>query len=178
MIHHGGIPFFVEKYGASASSILNGETDRTVTALMIHANSVHLAGNMASLALFLRSYAVFRDLASALFAYWPQAPWPSRNRSSLRLRPLSIGASTAVFGAIGILIANETFSRFRASKQRFRAWLPLGGGICLLGLFSQGEHTDILAHLFGMGSGITIGCIFNSILKKPPGTAVQRLFFC
>ena len=60
MIHHGGISFFAEKYGASASSILNGEIYRTVTALMIHSNSVHLAGNMASL---------------ALFACLPQEPW-------------------------------------------------------------------------------------------------------
>ena len=178
MIHHGGIPAFAEKYGASASSILNGEIYRTVTALMIHADSVHLAGNMASLALFftvvcsVQGFGVgsFCMLASgALGNYFTALLYGSAH--------LSIGASTAVFGAVGILIAHQTFSSFRIAKQRFRAWLPLGGGLCLLGLFSEGEHTDILAHLFGLGSGMAIGCIFECLVKKPPGPSFQYLAF-
>lgn len=177
MIHHGGISFFAEKYGASASSILNGEIYRTVTALMIHADSAHLAGNMAALALFftvvcsVQGFGVgsFCMLASgALGNYFTALLYGSAH--------LSIGASTAVFGAVGILIAHQTFSGFRASKQRFRAWLPLGGGLCLLGLFSEGEHTDIMAHLFGLGSGMALGCIFACLLKKPLGTPFQYLF--
>lgn len=178
MIHHGGIPFFAEKYGASASSILNGEIYRTVTALMIHANSVHLTGNMASLALFFTIVCSVQGLGVGSFCVLSSGALANYATALVYSSAhLSIGASTAVFGAIGILIAHETFSRFRAANQRFRAWLPLGGGICLLGLFSQADHTDILAHLFGLGSGITVGCIFNFILKKPPGPAVQRLFF-
>ena len=178
MVHHGGIALFAQKYGASASAVLNGELYRTVTALMIHADAVHLAGNMAALALF---YTVvcgvqgfgagsFCLLASGALGNYATALVYGADHSS-------IGASTAVFGAIGMLIGHQTFSRFRASKQRFRAWLPLGGGLCLLGLFSQGEHTDILAHLFGLGSGAAIGCLFEWLLKKPPGPLSQYLLF-
>jgi rhomboid protease GluP len=178
MIHHGGIPFYSEKYGASASSILNGEIYRTVTALMIHADSVHLAGNMASLALFFTVVCSVQGLGVGSFCLIASGALGNYITALLYGSDhLSIGASTAVFGAMGILIAHQTFSSFRVAKQRIRAWLPLGGGLCLLGLFSEGEHADILAHLFGLGSGIAVGCIFEWLLKKPPGSRFQYLFF-
>jgi membrane associated rhomboid family serine protease len=177
MIHHGGISFFAEKYGASATSIVNGEIYRSVTALMIHADSVHLAGNMASLGLFFTlvcstlgfGVGSFAILASGAFGNYATALF-------YHSAHLSIGASTAVFGAVGILVVHQTFSSFRVATRRFRAWLPLGGGLCLLGLFSEGEHTDILAHLFGLGSGMAIGCIYECLVKKPPGAPFQYLF--
>ena len=177
-IHHGGISFFAEKYGASASSVLNGEIYRTVTALMIHADSVHLAGNMASLALFFTVVCSVQGFGVGSFCILASGALGNYFTALLyRSAHLSIGASTAVFGAVGILIAHQTFSSFRIEKQRFRAWLPLGGGLCLLGLFSEGEHTDILAHLFGLGSGMAIGCIFEFHFKKPPGAPYQYLSF-
>jgi len=178
MVQHGGIPLFAEKYGASASSILNGEIYRTVTALMIHADSVHLAGNMASLALFFTVVCSVQGFGVGAFCVLASGALGNYLTALLyRSAHLSIGASTAVFGAVGILIAHQTFSSFRVAKQRFRAWLPLGGGLCLLGLFSEGEHTDILAHLFGLGSGMVFGCIFECVLKKPPGPSFQYLAF-
>ncbi len=178
MIHHGGIPFFAETYGASASFILKGDIYRIVTALMIHSNSVHLAGNMASLALFFTVVCAVQGFGVGSFCMLASGALGNYFTALLyRSAHLSIGASTAVFGAVGILIAHQTFSIFRIAKQRFRAWLPLGGGLCLLGLFSEGEHTDILAHLFGMGSGVVVGCIFECLLKKPPGLPFQYLCF-
>ncbi|MFH0997739.1 MAG: rhomboid family intramembrane serine protease [Pseudomonadota bacterium] len=177
MIHHGGIPFFAEKYGASASSILNGELYRTVTALMIHADSVHLVGNMAALALFFTVVCSVQGFGVGSFCLLASGALGNFVTALLyRSAHLSIGSSTAVFGAVGILISHQTFRSFRVSKQRFRAWLPLGGGLCLLGLFSEGKHTDILAHLFGLGSGMAIGCIFECLFKKPPDAFYQYLF--
>jgi rhomboid protease GluP len=177
MIHHGGISFFAEKYGSSASSILNGEIYRTVTSLMIHSDSVHLAGNMASLALFFTVVCSVQGFGVGSFCILASGALGNYFNALLyRSAHLSIGASTAVFGAVGILIAHQTFSIFRVVKQRFRAWLPLGGGLCLLGLFSEGKNTDILAHLFGLGSGMAAGFIFECLLKKPPGTSYQYLF--
>jgi len=177
MIHHEGISFFAEKYGASASAILNGEIYRTVTALMIHANSLHLAGNMAGLALFFTAVCSVQGFGVGSFCVLASGALGNYFTAMLyRSAHLSIGASTAVFGAVGILIAHQTFSSFRVAKQRFRAWLPLGGGLCLLALFSEGEHTDILAHLFGLGSGVAVGFIFEFAVKKPPGLLSQYLF--
>jgi len=177
MIHHGGISLFAEKYGASASSILNGEIFRTVTALMIHADSVHLAGNMAALALLFTVVCSVQGFGVGSFCVLASGAMGNYLTALLyQSAHISIGASTAVFGAVGILIAHQTFSSFRVAKQRFRAWLPLGGGLCLLGLFSEGEHTDILAHLFGLRSGMAIGCVFECLFYKPPVASYQYLF--
>jgi rhomboid protease GluP len=178
MRHHGGIPFFAERYGASASAIINGEIYRTVTALMIHADLVHLAGNMAALALFFTAVCSVQGFGVGSLCLLVSGAIGNYITALLyRTAHLSIGSSTAVFGAVGILIAHQTFSSFRVSKHRFKAWLPLGGGLCLLGLFSEGEHTDILAHLFGLGSGMAVGCIFELFFKKPPGPLYQYLSF-
>lgn len=178
MFHYGGIRLFSEKYGASASAILNGEIFRIVTALMIHANSVHLVGNMASLALFFTVLCSVQGFGVGAFSLLISGAMGNYFNALLyRTSHLSIGASTAVFGAVGILIAHQTLSTFRTSQRRFKAWLPLGGGLCLLGLFSEGTHTDILAHLFGLGSGVAIGCVFEFLFNKPPGAPLQFLFF-
>lgn len=178
MIHHGGIPLFSETHGASASAILNGEVYRTVTALMIHADLVHLSGNMAALALFFTVLCSIQGFGVGSFSLLASGALGNFLTALLyRADHLSIGASTAVFGAVGILISRQTVGSFRTSKQRFRAWLPLGGGLCLLGLFSQGAHTDILSHLFGMGSGMAVGFIFEFLLKKPPKAPLQYFFF-
>lgn len=177
MIHHGGIPIFSEKYGAPASAVLNGENYRTVTALMIHANSVHLVGNMAALALLFTVVCSVHGFGVGSFCLLSSGALGNYATALLyRSTHLSIGASTAVFGAVGILISHQTFSSLRVARQRFRAWLTLGGGLCLLGLFSQGEHTDILSHLFGLGSGMAVGCVFEFLVKKPTGLSSQNLF--
>jgi membrane associated rhomboid family serine protease len=178
MIHHGGIAFYAEKFGASASAILNGEVYRTVTALMIHADSVHLAGNMAALALLVTVVGSVQGFGVASFCLLASGALGNYVTALLyRASHLSIGSSTAVFGALGMLISHQTFTSFRVAKPRFRAWLPLGGGLCLLGLFSEGAHTDILAHLFGLGSGMAIGCIFELSSGKPPSPLFQYIFF-
>lgn len=117
------------------------------------------------------------DLGSALICLLSSGALGNYATALLyRSTHLSIGASTAVFGAVGILISHQTFSSLRVARQRFRAWLTLGGGLCLLGLFSQGEHTDILSHLFGLGSGMAVGCVFEFLVKKPTGLSSQNLF--
>ncbi len=178
MIHHGGISYFSEKYGASAAAILDGEIYRTVTALMIHADSVHLAGNMAALALFFTVVCSVQGFGIGLFCLLASGALGNYFTAMLYgASHLSIGSSTAVFGAVGILISHQTFVSFRSAEQRFRAWLPLGGGLCLLGLFSEGAHTDILAHLFGLISGVAVGCFFELLTGKPPGPHIQSFFF-
>src|ERR1700678_3739961 len=72
----------------------------------------------------------------------------------------SIGASTAIFGAIGLLAATELVLH----RKRSRGWLdvaaPIVGGFALLGALGSGSgdgRTDLGAHLFGFLSGVIIG---------------------
>jgi membrane associated rhomboid family serine protease len=77
-----------------------------------------------------------------------------------RTAHLSIGASTSVMGAAGILTAVQTVKSIRAGEGFHPSILfPLGAGIALVGFLSGGENTDVLAHLTGFGSGLVLGAV-------------------
>jgi membrane associated rhomboid family serine protease len=167
----GGIGKIARQYGASAFDILNGEVYRTVTALTLHANYPHLAGNMAGIAIFgtwvcnitgagagwlmILLTGILGNLANAaLFQYGHN----------------SIGASTAVFGAVGFLSAYQLHRKIKVADQRMKAWLPLAGGLALLAYLGSGAQSDLTAHLFGFLAGIFLGLLYamylHRILKK------------
>jgi len=165
---------FVRAYGSSAFHILHGQWYRAVTSLIIHANTFHLAGNMVGIALFgtavcttmgwgvgwlmILATGIVGNLANALF---------------FRAGHLSVGASTAVFGAIGILAAHQFSKKFRLRGHRMRAWLPLAGGVALLGVLSSGERVDLTAHLFGFVAGTILGAFHAIFFRTPAPKACQ-----
>ena len=141
---------FIEAYGSSAFHILQGEWYRSVTSLMIHANALHLSGNMVGIVIF--GTAVCTTVGWGLGWLMILATGISGNLVNAvlyRASHISVGASTAVFGAIGILSAYQFVKKFKLPRQRIKAWLPLGGGLALLGILGSGEHVDLTAHLFG-----------------------------
>lgn len=147
---------------ASEVMIRDGEWWRVITSLTLHADWAHLLGNTAGGLLFFGL--VFRFLgfgtgwililaSGALgnlinaFAY---------SGSGHR----SIGASTAVFGSLGILLGFRLLRQFRLTGWRWprQLWVPLAAGVALLGfLGSGGERTDILAHCWGFVAGAFLG---------------------
>ncbi len=167
----------IRTYGSSASHILRGELWRTATSLMLHANALHLAGNMVGIALFgsavcsVTGWGVGWVMVVATGIIGNTA-----NAFLYREGHFSIGASTAVFGAIGILCAQQFFKKFRVTGYRLKAWLPLGGGLALLGILGSGQHSDIMAHLFGFLAGIILGGFYALLIKKPAKQAWQ--FVC
>ncbi len=141
-----------------AGLIREGEWWRAVTALSLHADSVHLAGNLVfGLA--------FGFLAGELLG-WGLAWFGMLLAGSLgnALNALvqapghtSIGASTAVFATLGILAAYT----WKRRRTRINRWVPLGGGVALLAFIGMGgERTDIFAHFAGFGSGCLFGLAF------------------
>jgi membrane associated rhomboid family serine protease len=87
----------------------------------------------------------------------------------------SIGASTALFGTIGILSGLRAHESASASRSVI---VPLMAGIILLALLgSGGERTDVGAHLFGLVAGVGIGAILSTWLKSHPvpGPGRQRI---
>ena len=165
----------IYKYGASAIKILHGEWYRLATALMLHADGVHLVGNMVGIAIF--------GSAVCGIAGWGLG-WLMilitgilgnlMNAVLLKSGHVSIGASTAIFGAIGILAGHQFFKLHRIPGRRMRAWLPLGGGLALLSLLGSGAHSDLTAHLFGFISGLFIGILYAFKIKHRPETPLQR----
>ncbi|SLM30667.1 putative ankyrin membrane protein [Desulfamplus magnetovallimortis] len=106
LIYHGNHNNVVMNYGASALYILQGQYYRIFTAMMLHSNLGHLAGNVVGLLVFgtpLCSIAgAFRGMLLIILS---GATGNLVNAWMHRQAHLSIGASTAVMGAIGILTA-------------------------------------------------------------------------
>jgi membrane associated rhomboid family serine protease len=86
-----------------------------------------------------------------------------------------VGASTAVFTALGLMSAYAWRERL-ALRQRWPARLaPLFAGLTLLGwLGSSGEGTDVIAHVLGFGVGALLGAlaatpVIRKGLSRVPG---------
>lgn len=166
--HHAQGTVF-NMYSASAHQIMAGELYRAVTALMIHANPVHLVGNMIGIALFGTAVCTLtRPGMGWLLILLTGITGNLANAVFYRSAHVSIGASTAVFGAIGILCAARFWRNTAHTRRRLRTWLPLGAGFALLGfLGASGERTDLMAHLFGLLSGLVMGTGHSLMLQRP-----------
>ncbi len=158
---------FIKSYGSSASDILNGEVYRTVTSLMLHSGYVHLAGNMAGIAIFGTAVCnLTGGGAGWLMILLTGIIGNLVNAALFEYGHMSIGASTAVFGAVGILVVHQFYSKIRIPSRRKKAWIPLAGGLALLGFLGSGAHSDLTAHLFGFMAGIGLGMVHALYLKQ------------
>jgi rhomboid protease GluP len=154
-----------ERGSADAARMLRGEWWRAVTALTLHADLAHVAANAVALGIFLG--AVARRLGPALATWLALAAGVAGNvLTALVLRGghVSIGASTAVFGALGTLSALQV--------PRRSAWLTLGVGVALLGLLGTSARADLLAHLLGFAVGVAEGLAVRRM--TPPRRSVLQ----
>lgn len=147
---------------ADAGLIRAGEWWRTVTALTLHADGRHLLGNLLIGGCFILM--LCRALGSGLAWSLLLASGSLGNLLNAWLQaPLhrSVGASTAVFGAVGLLAGIHLL------QERRRWYLPLASALALLALLgSEGENTDLGAHLFGLGVGLVIGMPTGYLLGR------------
>lgn len=179
-LHMSRKHFFRQMYDASSEHIVSGELYRAATALFLHKDAHHLLSNMLGISIFgsiLCSMAgwgfgtfliLFSGILGNLFtAFFYGDVWHR-----------SIGASTAVFGAVGLFSGMTFLQKYHGSKKRIGAFLPLGSALVLLGFFSAGEHTDILAHLFGLVAGIVLGGVSVGVAERFRTGKLQLAFLC
>jgi len=163
-----------ERGSADAQKILNGEFWRTVTALTLHADVVHALSNAIAVALFLG--AVSSVLGIGLGAALMLMAGAGGNLANAFLHGsahVSVGASTSIFGAVGLLGGVAVVTRGRASSKR-RVWLPIAAALALLAMLGTGgERVDIWAHLFGLLVGGVLGILIALTTPRPPGLATQ-----
>lgn len=170
---------FARFYGASAKHILEGELYRCVTALFIHADTVHLIGNMAGIALFGTAVCSLSGWGAGwLMILLAGSGGNLLNAFLFKTGHLSIGASTAVFGALGILSGHQFVKKLYLSGQKIKALLPLGGGMALLALLGSAAHSDITAHMFGFLCGIGMGICWAFRIKQIPPEKYQIISAC
>lgn len=158
----------IDWYGlgnAHAGKILDGDWWRLVTALTLHSGGVHLASNIVGGGIFINR--LCRDLGSGLGWSLVLASGVLGNLANAIVQSpahRSIGASTAVFGAVGLLAAINML-RYR-HNLRHRWPLPIAAALGLLALLGAGgENTDIGAHLFGFVFGVGLGFVTNSFTQ-------------
>jgi len=161
---------WTERGTAESSAILKGEVWRVVTALTLHADSGHLVANIAVGLLFAAALLPWLGAGWTWFGFVISGAlgnainaWGFRGEEHR-----SIGASTAVFGALGMLVGWQVFVLIRSTsgtprKLRLRELaIPVAAGLALLAYLGtgggvEGSRVDITAHLFGMLAGGMIG---------------------
>jgi membrane associated rhomboid family serine protease len=138
---------------------------------LAHGDILHLVSNISSLMV----------LGWVIWNFYPRIAWPSL----LMIWPLSglgvwlfgvqsgphIGASTIVYGFIGLLLALAVFRRsLRAGMIAVVVAMLYGGSIG--GLFPNDKHISWEGHLSGLVVGFLVGFVWRNALE--PEEVAQR----
>lgn len=171
------VPWFSEG-SAHATLIRAGELWRTVTALTLHADFAHLIANILFGTFFLA--ALGRSLGPGVALGLVIVAGAGGNLLNAFLRSsahISIGASTAVFGAVGVLSGFGIVRRVQRGDRWRLALVPFAAGLGLLAMIgSGGERVDVFAHLFGLLVGVVVGIGAGLAMPRPPGGWAQLGF--
>ncbi len=148
----------------SSQGLMDGEWWRGVTAVTMHADVGHLAGNLLGLSIF--AYLACRYMGNGLAWVLILLSAALANFSNAWLRSgdgfSSLGASTAVFGALGILAGFPVGAYLRAKVDiQMRDWLvPFFGGCIAFAWMGGGEFpTDVAGHFWAFGFGALLAVL-------------------
>ncbi len=146
-----------------AGSVIAGQWWRVVTALTLHSDSAHLLSNLLFGAVF--GFLAGRVLGGGVAWLGIVIAGALGNFMNAIVQPpghLSIGASTAVFAALGMIVSHslQTWTLDQQKPTAMKRWSPLIGGALLFAFLGiGGEHTDVIAHVTGFLAGLLIGWI-------------------
>lgn len=157
--------------------IREGEWWRAITALTLHGGQRHLLGNLGFGALF--GYFAGRLLGSGVAWLAILAAAVTANTLNTLLLDAAhraVGASTAVFAALGLVAGYVWRARFMIQDRWPYRIGPIVGGIALLAYTGTGdENTDIGAHLAGFACGFIAGIFLTRLQNFFPGLSLQRI---
>src|ERR1700678_826723 len=151
---------------------------RAVTALTLHLDQEHLLGNLL--------FGVFAGIAAARLL-GPGVAWATilgagalANYVEILIAPVThraVGASTAVFAALGLLSGMAWRQRLTLRERVWYRWAPLIAGICLLTLLGAGNaQVDVLGHALGFIMGTGLGWVYAQLgFPHHDGRRVQIL---
>jgi rhomboid protease GluP len=178
--------------GLADAIVRNHEIWRAITALTLHADAMHVAGNVVATLVFVTALGRWMGgglaLAATLFC------GAAGNLLTAYIYGSShnvVGASTSTFAALGVLGGLQFVRRFRmpvVGRLR-RALLGIAGALGLFAMLgvgsdlaadaartvdvigpakpSMGGHTDIMGHAAGLVFGIAVGVLFGLLRRRP-----------
>jgi len=178
------IPFFAHSppdwfyLGSGKVHLIHyGEWWRLITALTLHADWLHLVSNLTIGGFFV--LLLCREFGSGLgwtlllvagaLGNWANALVQLPTHSS-------VGSSTAVFAAVGVLAAINLVQHRLDRRGQWK--LIVVGALALLALLgTEGKNTDLGAHFFGFifGVGLGVGTEFLVSRRGRPGPAMNAL---
>ncbi len=152
-----------------AGAILGGEPWRALTALGLHADAAHLLGNTFLGALMLALVAEVLGIGVGLFTVIAAGALANLANSAIQEPHFRfIGASTAVFAALGILGGHRWQRRKSVRRRNNAAWIPLLASAFLLGFLGSGGgelagaragRVDVVGHVCGFVVGVLVGAL-------------------
>lgn len=164
---------------AQAGLIQGGAWWRALTALCLHVDLDHLMSNLAFGAV--AGVLVAQLLGTGLgwlMILLAGAFGNALNAAFHSASHTAIGASTAVFGALGILSGHAWTARAVPWRGGIRRWAPIGAGIMLLAFMGfGGERTDVGAHVTGFAIGAATGFALGRLGHRVPhGPDAQQVY--
>ena len=149
---------------------------RALTALTLHLDQEHLLGNLL--------FGTVAGMAAGRLL-GPGVAWASilgaaalANTVEILITPAThraVGASTAVFAALGLLAGLAWRQGLNLRQRRWYRWAPLIAGVCLLTLLGAGSaHVDVLGHGLGFLFGVATGWLYaRSRVPRSRGRRLQ-----
>ena len=153
--------------GLDGAAVRAGEWWRVFTALTLHSDAGHLVANLFFGAFFGAFAGQFLGSGIA----WATIILAAGvgNALDLILLPVThraIGASTAVFAALGLIAALMWRAQANRAATWARRYAPLIGASVLLAYLGTGDaRTDAVAHLTGFVAGLCAGAAYD--LRRP-----------
>ncbi|MDP6540263.1 MAG: rhomboid family intramembrane serine protease [Planctomycetota bacterium] len=182
-----GSSFGVDWYAAGrldAAAVRAGEWWRAATALTLHGSLAHLASNLVFGAVFGCLLAQALGPGPAWLCVLLSGLAGNLLNALVQGEHLAVGASTAVFGALGALAAIQSTRRTLGGAGPLGRWAPLVVGAVLLGWNGMGsarleplggvvrdptDTTDVGAHIAGFVCGIVLGKALALWHARPGG---------
>jgi rhomboid protease GluP len=154
-----------------AANVRSGQLWRAWTALTLHVDGAHLAANLGAGVWF--GYLAARQIGvgSAWFLIVTGAALANLCEGFVGAPDhRSVGASTAVFTALGLMSAYSWRERYQLPQRWAMRWGPLVAGVILLGWTgsgggsedssgSQSENIDLFGHVAGFMVGVVLGAV-------------------
>lgn len=177
-------PSLSDRFASSSIALIDGgEWWRPFTALFLHGDGPHIVGNLVSGTVFGILVAKSIGPTKGWFLILLSGAIGNATTSFVtHPEPFtSLGASTAVFGALGILSGIGLVENFREEVRLpwVRVLAPLLAGFILLGWLGgaePGSGTDVFGHVFGFTAGVLTGALARGTASHTDQRASRSSF--